>query len=599
MRNFTVTVLDTTGIQPYIFGSNRLRENIGASYLVSQATDNWVRDALNKLKEKIEPKVYAFDPEQHQPEAKPYIEDSELAAELVYAGGGNTVLLFSEKQYAVRFTQILSKRILEEAPGINLVAVHQEFDWDSRSLYEVVGHLMKYDLDAKKRSRIPSAPLLGLSVTASCRSTQLVAVNTSENYIKAEEEEAKYLISRETEAKLRVVSSNHGTTTNEANKALREKFKEVLENTDYQFPYRIDHLGRSKDKSSYVAVVHADGNDMGKRFQAFGEGKCNRDYIIDMRKLSHSVNQAGINALKKVVQVLVNSIEVDADGKRKVKGRFEIKDNYLPFRPLVYGGDDVTFVCDGRLGLELAAIYLEELEKQPIADVGLTQRLQTQGQPRGDCPYKAPYMAALRKSYDGKPIKACAGVCVVKTHYPFARAYQLSEDLCRKAKKFVKDENKGDFSALDWHLAASGLSGSISEIRQREYQVPDGSLAIRPVSLRKEKDSDWRTWEGFTKVVKQFSEDEEWKGRHNKVMALRDVLRQGSEATQEFLKNYRIKDEQLPRFPEFSGQSKSLAKDGWLNRICGYFDAIEAMEFYISLKEEDNANLPTENTTVE
>jgi hypothetical protein len=30
MRKITVTVLDTTGIQPYIFGSNRLRENIGA-----------------------------------------------------------------------------------------------------------------------------------------------------------------------------------------------------------------------------------------------------------------------------------------------------------------------------------------------------------------------------------------------------------------------------------------------------------------------------------------------------------------------------------------------------------------------------------------
>ena len=155
MRNFTVTVLDTTGIQPYIFGSNRLRENIGASYLVSEATDDWVRNALDTLKAKIKQKIYAFDPEK-QPEAKPYIEDNELAAELVYAGGGNTLLLFSDKQYAVEFTQILSKRILEKAPGINLVAVHQEFDWDSQSLYDVVQNLMKNDLDAKKRSRIPS-----------------------------------------------------------------------------------------------------------------------------------------------------------------------------------------------------------------------------------------------------------------------------------------------------------------------------------------------------------------------------------------------------------------------------------------------------------
>ena len=45
-----VTVLDTTGIQPYIFSSNRLRENVGASFLVSQATDEWVKEVLKYLK---------------------------------------------------------------------------------------------------------------------------------------------------------------------------------------------------------------------------------------------------------------------------------------------------------------------------------------------------------------------------------------------------------------------------------------------------------------------------------------------------------------------------------------------------------------------
>lgn len=563
MRKFTVTVLDTTGIQPYIFGSNRLRENIGASYLVSEVTDNWARNALDTLKAKIKQEIYAFYPKKHQPDAKPRIEDDELAAELVYAGGGNTILLFSDKQYAVQFTQILSKRILEDAPGINLVAVHQEFDWDSQSLYDVVHNLMKNDLDAKKRSRIPSAPLLGLGVTATCRSTQLVAVGESEKF----EDDKPYLISTEIDAKLKVV--------HQANDNLQEMFSSAL--GSYKFPLRTDEMGRSQGDSSYVAVIHADGNGMGKRFQKFGKNKCNRDYIIAMRQLSHSVNQAGIDALKEVVEIVVKSIKIDADGKRKIKSKFEIKDNYLPFRPLVYGGDDITFVCDGRLGLELAAIFLQEFEKQLV--VG---------------------------NENGKnPLTACAGICVVKTHYPFARAYQLSEDLCRKAKKFVKDEKKGDFSALDWHLAASGLSGSISEIRDREYRVkiPDfkevASLEMRPVSLKKEIDSDWRTWEGFTKVVQHLNENEDWKGRRNKVIALRDVLRQGIEATQKFLKNYRIKDEQLPTFPECSGQSKSLAEKGWLNGICGYFDAIEAMDFYISLREELDADLPTENKTAE
>ena len=44
----TLTVLDTAGIQSYIFNSNELRENIGASHLVYQATTYWVLKVLNK-----------------------------------------------------------------------------------------------------------------------------------------------------------------------------------------------------------------------------------------------------------------------------------------------------------------------------------------------------------------------------------------------------------------------------------------------------------------------------------------------------------------------------------------------------------------------
>ncbi|MHC5770601.1 MAG: hypothetical protein ACYTXI_34475 [Nostoc sp.] len=86
----------------------------------------------------------------------------------------------------------------------------------------------------------------------------------------------------------------------------------------------------------------------------------------------------------------------------------------------------------------------------------------------------------------------------------------------------------------------------------------------------------------FTQVVKEFKEGGVWKERHNKVMALREVLRQASnDATKEFLLAYKLS--QLPSFPESSGQSEQLARDGWKDGICGYFDAIEAIEFYIEL----------------
>ena len=69
-----VTVLDTTGIQPYIFGSNRLRENVGASYLVSQATDEWVKEVLKGLKKTENWKIQIPDQPEDKPQKKKSLE---------------------------------------------------------------------------------------------------------------------------------------------------------------------------------------------------------------------------------------------------------------------------------------------------------------------------------------------------------------------------------------------------------------------------------------------------------------------------------------------------------------------------------------------
>jgi hypothetical protein len=538
MNQFTLTFIDTTGIQGYVFSSNRLRENIGASYLVSAATGEWVEETLEQLGILKDRQTKA-------------IESSNCNAELIYSGGGNALIIFKSEQLAIDFTKKLSRKVLLEAPGLNLLVAHQTFDWNTQKLYQVVKDLVTDKIERQKHERIVSAPLLGLGVTASCNSTLLPAIDRSNNHINYEdsEEEKNYLISREAQQKL--------IAARKANDKLEKLFQGVVDPSIYQFPYRTDNLGRSQGESSYAAVIHADGNGMGKRFQKYGDKRENRDYINEMRKLSCSIQEAGQKALIAVTKTIINSIsEAKVIGKL---GEFSLKGKYyLPFRPLVYGGDDTTFVCEGRLGLELAALYLRELEKQTVAD--------------------------------GKKLKACAGICVVKTHYPFARAYEISEALCREAKKFVKEKKEFEpegFSALDWHLAASGLSGSISEIRQREYQVKSDKLYMRPVRLNKHND-EWRTWEGFTGIIRQFKEDENWCDRYNKIMDLRDVLRQGSLVTQEFIWNTGLG--KLPNFPKCSSDIDKLVKEGWLADIginrCGYFDAIEAIEFYLGLDEQ-------------
>jgi len=556
-----VTILDSAGIQPYIFGSNKLRENIGASYLVKQAAGDWAKEALEVLEKKYKQPIYFPDLDKVAASAKPYIDEGSLIAELIYAGGGNTVLLFSEMKYAKEFIQILSKRILKDAPSINLIAVHKEdFDWDAESLYEAIDHLMKNELDQKKQQRIPSSPLLGLGVTADCRSTRLVAVDMSANH--GTPQDSDYLISREIIAKLDAVSKNNRQPANQ--KLIEELFsKTKLQEKGLEIPLDVDDMGQTKGESSYIAIVHADGNSMGERFQNIGlTSTSNRDYITSIRNLSHSINEAGKTALTDVLNILIDSIdEVEQDGRivKKIKGEITLKDNYLPFRPIVYGGDDVTFICNGRLGLELSALYLERFARQTVSD--------------------------------GKLLTACAGVSVVKTHYPFARAYELSEALCRNAKQFLKKENKKEASALDWHLAASGLIGSIGEIREREYKVSSGDLTMRPVLIN-EADYEWRTWQGLKKVIDSLNMGN-WKDKdgndvnvnRNKIIALREVLRKGSEATKEFLDAYQIPN--LPVYPKSGCDIDALSLNGWLGE-CGYFDAIEAMEFYVSLTEDKN-----------
>ncbi len=528
MSHYIVTVIDTTGIQKYVFGSNRLKENIGASHLVKLATVQWVKDCLRCLGN-------VHIPDEDKDEVEPRINtDESIIAELVYAGGGNTVLLFRSMEYAIKFTQKLTRKILEYAPGLNIVIAHHPFDWDTQLLQQVIeNNLIKGKLDAQKRQPRLSVPLLGLSVTATCRSTGLVAVEDTNGKHGIPDGEG-YLASREIIAKLKAAD--------EAN----TQFKEMLfksKPSKYKIARDVDDMGRTEQESSYIALVHADGNQMGKRFENYGKlQKSNPDFIVEMRKLSWGVSKAASQAIEAVGKLVIDAIET---------GKISIKENYLPFRPIVDGGDDVTFVCDGRIGLPLAVKFLKEFEER------------TQNLPDGK----------------GKAT-ACAGIAIVKTHYPFSRTYELCEALCSSAKKFVRQETDSErkpiFSAVDWHIAASGLLGSISEIREREYQ--GGKLTTRPMRSH-EYGNEGLICTNFFEVVRTFNEEEPWKDKRNKVITLREVLREGITATEQFLNTYNIDE-----LPAFSADS-DLKKQGWSGGHCRYFDAIEAMEFYIPLGE--------------
>ncbi len=518
---YTLVAVDVSGIQEYIFRSNNLKHQLGASELVRCATSTWVRAHLP------EPNNMPSDDELL---CDKHIEDGhQLKAEVLYSGGGNAVILFSDSETAGNFIAGLTRTALLNSPGLNVTVARRPFVWreDGNDLGAQVGELLSTDLRRKKQSGFTHSELLGLSVTADCEFTGLPAVGWDDE---------GHRISAEIEAKLAVV------------KAANNRLKHEIGDQDYALDF--GDFG-TEGESSYIAVVHTDGNGIGKRFQELSElGLENRNYIKAVRALSQSVNKAAQEALRETVDAVRSLPLVDG----KLAGVIPVRDGKLPFRPIVFGGDDITFVCDGRLGLTATARYLEAFANQTL-----------------DMPSGKEHPTAR------------AGIAIVKTHFPFGQAYRLAEALARSAKSF---NDNGRYSTMDWHFGINGVVSNLQTIRERDYMVWDGqsahSLLMRP--LRLESDSsdssdasdsfEWRNWSNFAQLVSELQNESKYP--RNKVMALRDALRGGPETTKRFIAA-RLLEAQLPQIPSY------ITDNGWIGKRCAYFDAIEAMEFFIPL----------------
>ncbi|NJN98269.1 MAG: hypothetical protein HC875_31375 [Anaerolineales bacterium] len=532
---YYLIAIDSVGIQPYLFGSNRLRENIGASEIVARVTERWVyetvvSDALgfqhNLDGDNAVPAGYSFNQKR--------IKEDALDVEIIYAGGGNAVLIFGDETKAKLFTTQLTERVITDAPGLQIVVNQLPFKWpDSDNGDEPLSQMYKNLMQAlayKKATRQPSAPLLGVSVTANCQSTGLPAV-----YIDQEAENR--MVAADIWAKL----AHRDAADN------RMELLFGLEQQGFTFAKDFNQIGTSHE-ASYIAVIHADGNGVSQRIDAIAKAypTCadNRAFIEAMRSFSEALKKIAANSMKQIVGQLTRLIS----SNKKLVYRditLELKRDeqlyVLPLRPLVIGGDDVTFVCDGRLALSLAALYLEA--------------------------FRAEAEKEIEQHQADQELHACAGVAIVHNHYPFARAYELSEALCGQAKRYArkaKRETELGVSALDWHFAINGLLEDLSTIRKYEYTVTAGPLFNRPVRLTQPQYDPVASWQTFHSTTVAFQKY--WDQQRSKMKALFQILRQGPEATRQYLEAYELTN-LIRKTPEVLAE---FQQNGWSNGSCGF-----------------------------
>lgn len=458
MQYFPV-LLETAGNQSYIFASNRLRENAGASNNVYCAGTRLVIDALTKVFG--EQNRYAGLASLKT--TKDFIREIDRLAdgsadhEIVLATSGKALLLIAEETKAKELISAVTKRALEQYPGLLVLGVIGEqvcpADKSPTEMGELIRKIHK-DINRVKQGLPPSEVRFpNMAFLQPCHSSRFPAQCILKEH--GEGDKQPYGAG---------VSAKRG---DEGNLRDRPWFDRICRDLD-QFKYLGKPLAMSlqdldnMEELDWSAIIHADGNGFGQVFQNFDQyasENCrinNGRQLLDLyRRFSGTLEMCGLKAFAEALQ----GVERKDKGSKKEKA----EEYYCPVVPVVLGGDDLTVIMDGRQAIKFSERYLEAFERLTTSEELDVYEKQTN---------------YISKVTGGRQLGACAGIAIVKPHHPFHRAYELAEELLVSAKSCVYRLNTA-VSALDFHVLYDGGATDLEKLRDRS-KIRNDRLTLRP-----------------------------------------------------------------------------------------------------------------------
>lgn len=507
-------ILEVSQKQAYIFASTKLRENIANSEAICKVTDPEYFELLAKRGN------LQFDREQN----------------LVYSGGGHTVLEFDTEEKAKQFAFEVSKAVKQEFHEIELFIRIMKYMDDKRPGENL--RLLSEELEKKKSIRKASFHQGTFGV-----------------------EKADAALRRPVG---RVKTKSDGTDA--------WKMQPEYIPTGFRSITQLDKIGNQKNESSFIAVVHIDGNAMGKRVEKLRKQYEDSDwssYKAVLRGFSESIDRDFKEAYSEMAD------EIAEAEKRGLLDELDLKDGSFPVRRIILAGDDVCFVTEGRIGIEAARIFIDKLSRK-------------------------------ENRQDHERYTACAGVAIVHRKYPFYKAYEVAEMLCSNAKRYlasfqdkVKDAG-GRGSAIDWHIEYGEVMDSLTEVRKM-YDTNDGKrLELRPYLISGDRElvmcESVRRYDNFKRFIgllnRQIREEKISRG---KVKELRNALKEGEQAAGYYIESNLLDElalvNRVERKTDVSGigQGKGMDRELFVDTADGQrrsllFDAIEIMDTYISLE---------------
>lgn len=305
------------GIQGFIFATNKLQEIVGASEIVKSVAGDFDK------------RVKDFD------------------VEVLVNAAGNIKALFTHKEECQKVVLDFAKEIEQKAYGITISQSVVQIEGNKETQNDI--DLLEKNLKTQRNK--PSIPL-----------------DLSLNIMKLEQRTARPLILDDADQAIQ-----------QKRKAYAEWFKnERIDEEDFEKSKELSFISNGKKK---IAVIHADGNGLGKLVPELKE------------KLS------------------AFSVALDEATRQAFESA---KTENMKIREVILGGDDLTVICDANEALPFIEKYLKNFEENTknITELeGLTEKL-----------------------------TACAGIAFTNEKYPFHYAVSLAEALCSEAKKHSERE---------------------------------------------------------------------------------------------------------------------------------------------------------------
>jgi len=582
-----IVLIETSGNQNYIFSTNKLKENIGASELTYRSGTKWVLDAVGEITGSNSLQIWKDSDRLRKllldPTINPPIENLATKIEIIIAASGKTLLLVKSDVDAKKIIQAVSYKALREAPGLEIAGVFCKFDWNSETLGEINKKVHKeYE---RVRSLKPSVDLrfLRLPVVDECVTSSLPASKVLRN-------SEKELVPTSLVSEIKQKAHDEGINRVKALLHSDSRYQNHYLAEDADDLEEVKKYDQNAKEIDWLSVVHADGNGLGEIFLKFHEHlkfatpNCNRDYVNALRKFSLALDICTEKAFLEALSAL-------QPYPNQKKGQ-----TLIPLIPLILGGDDLTVICDGRYAIPFTHKFLIEFEKETtISQIGVGNII----------------AEVAEKALGVGRLSACAGIAVIKPHFPFSVAYKLAESLMRSAKEVKKvvqhpeqttEKTPYPCSALDFHILYDSSDVELEQIRKK-IELDNQTLLYRrpfvvtPVeTLQGEENQKWAEfyhWKHLIdriKVLKAKDKDGKYKLPNSQTHDLRSGLsllgQQGADARYKLIRD-RYKDVGIEIL---AGGKDSLFQPDPINgkQTTALIDAIDASAFLGDISREDN-----------